>query len=45
MMRYKPWLVPPAPPALPAQKTEVAIGCKAINIMTHLGIPVSRRIA
>ena len=34
--RYKPWLVPPAPPALPAQKTEVAVGCKAINIMTKV---------
>jgi hypothetical protein len=28
---------------LPAQKTEVA--CKVINIMTGLGMPVSRRIA
>ena len=30
---------------LPKQKTEVAIGCKVINIMTHLGMPVSQRIA
>jgi hypothetical protein len=29
--------------SLPAQKTEVA--CKVINIMTGLGMPVSRRIA
>ena len=28
---------------LPTQKTEVA--CKVINIMTGLGMPVSRRIA
>ena len=28
---------------LPAQKTEVA--CKVLNIMTGLGMPVSRRIA
>ena len=30
---------------LPKQRTEVAIGCKVINIMTHLGMPVSERIA
>ena len=30
---------------LPTQKTEAAIGCKVINIMTHLGMPVSQRIA
>ena len=29
--------------SLPAQKTEVA--CKVINIMTGIGMPVSRRIA
>jgi hypothetical protein len=26
------------------QKAEVAIGCKVINIMTRLGMPVSQRI-
>jgi hypothetical protein len=31
--------------ALPMQKTEAAVGCKVINIMTHLGMPVSQRIA
>jgi transposase len=30
---------------LPTQKTEAAAGCKVINIMTRLGMPVSRRIA
>jgi len=30
---------------LPAQKTEAAAGCKVINIMTRLGMPVSRRVA
>jgi Transposase DDE domain len=30
---------------LPTQKAEVAVGCKVINIMTHLGMPVSQRIA
>jgi transposase len=30
---------------LPAQKTEAAAGCKILNIMTHLGMPVSQRIA
>ena len=30
---------------LPTQKTEAAAGCKVINIMTHLGMPVSERIA
>jgi hypothetical protein len=29
--------------SLPAQKTEVA--CKVLNIMTGLGMPVSRRVA
>jgi hypothetical protein len=29
---------------LPAQKTEAAAGCKVINIMTRLGMPVSQRI-
>ena len=29
---------------LPTQKTEAAIGCKVINIMTRLGMPVSQRI-
>jgi transposase len=30
---------------LPTQKTEAAAACKVINIMTHLGMPVSQRIA
>ena len=30
---------------LPTQKTEAAAGCKVINVMTHLGMPVSQRIA
>ena len=30
---------------LPAQKTEAKVACKVINIMTGLGMPVSRRIA
>jgi hypothetical protein len=30
---------------LPTQKTEAAAACKVINIMTHLGMPVSRRVA
>jgi transposase len=29
---------------LPTQKTEAAAGCKVINIMTHLDMPVSQRI-
>jgi transposase len=29
---------------LPTQKTEAAAGCKVINIMTRLGMPVSQRI-
>ncbi len=29
---------------LPTHKTEVAAAGKVINIMTHLGIPVSQRI-
>jgi hypothetical protein len=29
---------------LPTQKTEVAVGCKVITIMTRLGMPVSQRI-
>jgi transposase len=29
---------------LPTQKTEVAVGCKVITIMTRLGRPVSQRI-
>ena len=31
--------------SLPAQKVEATAGCKVINIMTDLGMPVSRRIA
>jgi transposase len=30
---------------LPTQKTEAATSCKVINVMTHLGMPVSQRIA
>jgi hypothetical protein len=30
---------------LPTQKTEAAAACKVINIMTHLGMLVSQRIA
>jgi len=30
---------------LPAQKTEAKVACKVINIMTNLGMPVSRRAA
>jgi hypothetical protein len=30
---------------LPTQKTEAKVACKVINIMTGLGMPVSRRIA
>ena len=30
---------------LPTQKTEAAAACKVINVMTHLGMPVSERIA
>ena len=42
MSRYKRVLGLPAR-TLPTQKTKVA--CKVINIMTGLGMPVSRRIA
>jgi hypothetical protein len=31
--------------ALPAQKTEAGAGCAALNRMTRLGMPVSRRVA
>ena len=30
---------------LPTQKTEAAAACKVINVMTHLGMPVSQRLA
>jgi hypothetical protein len=30
---------------LPTQKTEAKVACKVINIMTSLGMPVSRRVA
>jgi transposase len=30
---------------LPAQKTEVAVGCKVINVMTRLGMPMTQRLA
>jgi hypothetical protein len=29
---------------LPTQKTEAAAGCRVINIMTRLGMPVTQRI-
>ena len=29
---------------LPTQKTEAAAGCKVLNVMTRLGMPVSQRI-
>jgi hypothetical protein len=29
---------------LPMQKAETAAGCKVINVMTRLGMPVSQRI-
>jgi hypothetical protein len=29
---------------LPTQKTEAAAGCKVINVMTRLGMPVSQRV-
>jgi transposase len=46
MMRYK-FLIGRRLHArtLPTQRTEVAVGCKVINIMTHLGMPVSQRVA
>jgi hypothetical protein len=30
---------------LPTQKTEAKVACKVVNIMTGLGMPVSRRSA
>jgi hypothetical protein len=30
---------------LPAQRSEAKVACKVINIMTSLGMPVSRRLA
>jgi hypothetical protein len=30
---------------LPTQKTEAKIGCKVLNVMTALGMPISYRIA
>jgi hypothetical protein len=30
---------------LPTQKTEAAGGCKVLNAITRLGMPVSQRIA
>jgi hypothetical protein len=32
-------------PTLPTRKTEAKVACKVINIVTALGMPVSRRIA
>ncbi|MCW2241496.1 hypothetical protein M2351_006141 [Azospirillum canadense] len=31
--------------SLPAQKVEAAVGCKVMNIMTSLGLPISRKTA
>ena len=31
--------------ALPTQKIEAAVGCKVMNVMTSLGMPVSRKVA
>jgi hypothetical protein len=31
--------------SLPTQKVEAAVGCKVMNIMTSLGMPVSRKVA
>jgi hypothetical protein len=31
--------------SLPTQKTEAKVACKVINIMTGLGMPVSRKVA
>ena len=31
--------------SLPAQRVEAAIGCKVMNVMTSLGMPVSRKVA
>lgn len=31
--------------SLLAQKAEVAVGCKVMNIMTNLGMPVPRKVA
>lgn len=30
---------------LPAQKAEAVAGCKVLNIMASLGMPVSRKVA
>jgi hypothetical protein len=30
---------------LPTQNVEARVGCKVLNIMTGLGMPVSRRVA
>jgi hypothetical protein len=44
MFRYKRVLGLPAR-TLPTRKTEAKVACKVINIVTALGMPVSRRIA
>ena len=31
--------------SLPAQKTEAKVACNVLNLMTGLGMPVSRRVA
>jgi len=46
MMRYKTLIVRRLRArTLPTQTTEAAAACKVINVMTHLGMPVSQRIA
>ena len=46
MMRYKPLIGRSLRArSLPTQKVEAAAGCKVMNIMTSLGVPVSRRLA
>jgi hypothetical protein len=44
MFRYKRVLGLPAR-TLPTRKTKAKVACKVINIVTALGMPVSRRIA
>jgi hypothetical protein len=44
MSRYKRVLGLPTR-TLPTRKTEAKVTCKVINIVTALGMPVSRRIA
>jgi hypothetical protein len=45
MMRYKTLIGRSLHARTPArQKAEAAAGCKVMNIMAHLGMPVSRRV-